>query len=158
MHILMNRLLSLLLAVASCEAKSLVTSDLVHKVGIIESNLNENAVGDDGRSLGAFQISEAAWADAVAYNRVTAGPYDPLLSSNWKVYAYDYTTSHHAAELILKMHEERMIRNKVKPTPMKLYMAYNMGYKQASDFRFNENVTSGKRRAILLRAKGILAQ
>lgn len=158
MHTLMKRLLSLLLAVASCEAKSIVTSDLVHKVGIIESNLNEDAVGDSGKSLGAFQISEAAWVDAVAYNRVTAGPHDPVLSTNWKTFAHDYTMSHFAAELILKMHEERMIRNKVKPTPMKLYMAYNMGYNQAKVFYFNENVTSGKRRAILLRAKSILGK
>jgi hypothetical protein len=154
----MKRLLSLLLAVASCEAKSIVTSDLVHKVGIIESNLNEDAVGDYGKSLGAFQISEATWADAVAYNRVTAGPHDAMLSVNWKVYAHDYTMSHYAAELILKMHEERMIRNKIKPTPMKLYMAYNMGYSQANVLCFNENATAGKRRAILLRAKGILSK
>jgi hypothetical protein len=154
----MKSLLSILLAFASCEAKSIVTSDLVHKVGIIESNIDEDAVGDNGRSLGAFQISEAAWADAVAYNRVTAGPHDPHLSTEWRRWAHDYTMSHHAAELILKMHEERMIKNRIKPTAMKLYMAYNMGYSGAHQFNFNINVTSGKRKAILLRAQSILSK
>jgi hypothetical protein len=51
-----------------------------------------------------------------------------------------------------------MIRNKVKPTPIKLYMAYNMGYHMAESFGFNMNVTSGKRRAILLRASHILSK
>jgi hypothetical protein len=154
----MKRILTLLLAVASCEAKSIVDSDLIHKVGIIESNLNEDAVGDNGRSLGAFQISEAAWADAVAYSRVTSEPHDPVLPANWKRGAHDYTLSHFAAELILKMHEARMLKNKIKPTPMKLYMAYNMGYNAAASFGFNDNMTAGKRRAILVRAKGILSK
>ena len=154
----MKRLLSLLLAIASCEAKSIVNEDLIHKVAIIESNVNEDAVGDGGRSLGAFQIGQDAWADAVAYNRVTAGPHDQTLPTNWKVYAHDYNVAHRAAELILLMHEARMIRNKVKPTPMKLYMAYNMGYNAAASFGFNDNMTVGKRRAILLRAKHILSK
>lgn len=154
----MKSVLSLLLAFASCEAKSIVNEDLIHKVGIIESNLNENAVGDNGRSLGAFQISQEAWADAVAYCRVNAGPHDFFLTSDWKRGAHDYEQSHRAAGMILKMHEERMIKNRIKPTPMKLYMAYNMGYMGASQFNFNVNVTYGKRKAILLRAQHILSK
>jgi len=154
----MKRLLSLLIAFASCEAKTIVNEDLIHKVAIIESNINDDAIGDYGRSLGAFQIGQDAWADAVAYNRVTAGPHDSTLPTNWKVYAHDYSVAHRAAELILLMHEARMIRNKIKPTPMKLYMAYNMGYNQAASFNFNVNVTYGKRKAILLRAQKILSK
>lgn len=154
----MKRILSLLLAFASCEAKSIVTDDLVHKVAIIESNINDDAVGDNGRSLGAFQISQEAWADAVAYHRVNAGPHDYFLTSDWKRGAHDYTTARHAAELILKMHEDRMIKNRIKPTPFKLYMAYNMGYSGASQFGFNINTTFGRRKAILLRAQHILSK
>lgn len=154
----MKRLLSLLVAFASCEAKSIVTEDLVHKVAIIESNVNEDAVGDNGQSRGAFQIGEAAWADAVAYSRVTSGPHEYLLPSDWKTYSHDYATSHQAATLILRMLEERMIRNKIKPTPMNLYMAYNMGFNHASQYKFNINATYGKRRAILLRASKILSR
>jgi hypothetical protein len=154
----MKRILSLLLAFASCEAKSIVNEDLVHKVAIIESNINDDAISDGGRSLGAFQISKEAWSDAVAYDQVTAGPHDSTLPTNWKVYAHNFDVAHRAAELILLMHEARMIRNKIKPTPMKLYMAYNMGYNQASSFNFNENITFGKRKAILLRAKQILSK
>lgn len=154
----MKRLLSLLLATSFCEAKSIVDSDLVHKVGIIESNLNEDAVGDNGRSRGAFQISQEAWADAAAYNRVNAGPHDPVLSTDWKLFAHDYTMSHLAAELILQMHEARMIKNRIKPTPMKLYMAYNMGFMGALGYNFNINATAGKRKAILLRAQNILSK
>jgi hypothetical protein len=154
----MKHLLSFLLAAVSCEAKSIVTDDLVHKVGIIESNLNEDAIGDGGKSRGAFQIGQRAWADAVAYSICHGGPHDPGLPVDWKEYSMNYDIAHHAAELILRMHEDRMIRNKIKPTPIKLYMAYNMGYHMASSFGFNMNVTSGKRRAILLRAYNILSK
>jgi hypothetical protein len=154
----MKRILSLLLAFSTCQAKSIVTEDLVHKVGIIESNLNTKAVGDDGDSLGAFQISRRCWSDAVAYSRLIAGPHDTILPESWKDWAHDYDTAHHAATLILKMHEERMIRNKIKPTQFKLYMAYNMGFQGASQHGFNINQTWGVRRAILVRAQTILCR
>lgn len=154
----MKRILSLLLAFSTCQAKSIVTEDLVHKVGIIESNLNTKAVGDDGDSLGAFQISRRCWADAVAYSRIIAGPHDPTLPDSWKDWAHDYDVSHRAATLILQMHEERMLKNKVKPTPFKLYMAYNMGYLGAAQHGFDINQTWGMRRAILVRAQTILSR
>ena len=155
----MKRLLSLLLAFASCEAKSIVTDDLVHKVAIIESNVNEKAIGDGGWSRGAFQIKESTWKDAVNYSRLVGeGPHDPFLPDDWMTYSMQYEYASHAASLILRMHEERMIKNKIKPTPLKLYMAYNMGYNQAASFNFNEDTTHGRRRAVLLRAKQILSK
>jgi hypothetical protein len=154
----MKRILSLLLVAASCQAKSIVTNDLVHKVAIIESNVNDDAIGDSGKSRGAFQIGAKAWADAVAYNICHSTSHDLGLPVDWKTYAHDYTTAHYAAELILRMHEERMIRTGIKPTPIKLYMAYNMGYHSAAALGFNMDVTYGKRRAILLRAKQILSK
>jgi hypothetical protein len=154
----MKSLLSFLLACGSCQAKSIVTEDLIHKVAIIESNVNPDAVGDNGDSLGAFQIGREAWADAVAYSRIHCGPHDYILPTDWKGYAKDYEMSHRAATFILKMHEERMLKNRVKPTPFKLYMAYNMGYHGASQYGFDINQTWGFRKAILLRASRILAK
>lgn len=154
----MKKLLSFLLACSTCQAKSIVTEDLVHKVGIIESNLKTDAVGDDGESLGAFQISRRAWADAVAYSAITSGPHEYNLPADWKGYAHDYEMSHRAVTLILKMHEERMIKNRIKPTPFKLYMAYNMGFQGASQHGFDINQTWGFRRAILTRANIILSR
>lgn len=154
----MKRILSILLAFSTCHAKSIVTEDFVNKVGIIESNLKPDAVGDDGESLGAFQISRRAWADAVAYSAITCGPHEYNLPTDWKGHAHDFEMSHRAATLILKMHEERMIRNRVKPTEFKLYMAYNMGYHGAAQHGFNINETWGFRKAILTRAKIILSR
>lgn len=154
----MKRILSFLLAFSTCHAKSIVTEDFVNKVGIIESNLKTDAVGDDGESLGAFQIGRRAWADAVAYSTINAGPHDYTLPIDWKGYAKDFEMSHRAATFILKMHEERMIKNNVKPTHFKLYMAYNMGYYGASQHGFDINQTWGFRRAILTRAKIILSR
>jgi hypothetical protein len=154
----MKRILSFLLAATTCEAKSIVTEDLVHRVGIIESNLKPDAVGDDGESLGAFQIGRRAWADAVAYSKLVAGPHDYTLPEDWKGHAKDFEMSQRAAELILKMHEERMIKNKVKPTAFKLYMAYNMGWVGAAQHNFDINKTWGFRKAILLRANLILSK
>lgn len=154
----MKRILSFLLACSTCQAKSIVTEDFVNQVGIIESNLKTDAVGDDGESLGAFQISRRAWADAVAYSAITSGPHEYNLPADWKGHAHDFEMSQRAATLILKMHEERMLRNKIKPTPIKLYMAYNMGYYGASQHGFDINQTWGFRRAILTRAKVILSR
>lgn len=154
----MKSILSFLLACASCQAKSIVTEDLVHRVAVIESNVNPDAVGDNGDSLGAFQIGREAWADAVAYSRINHGPHDYILPADWKGHAKDYEMSHRAATFILKMHEERMLKNRIKPTPFKLYMAYNMGYHGASQHGFDIKQTWGLRRAILLRASHILAK
>lgn len=154
----MKRILSLLLAFSTCQAKSIINEDLVHKVAIIESNGNPDAVGDNGESLGAFQIGREAWADAVAYSRINHGPHDYILPSDWKGYAKDYEMSYRAATFILKMHEERMLKNRIKPTPFKLYMAYNMGYNGASQHGFDIKQTWGFRRAVLTRAKIILSR
>lgn len=154
----MKRLLSFLLACSACQAKSIVTEDLVYRVGIIESNLKTEAVGDDGDSLGAFQISRRAWADAVAYSTLTSGPHEYTLPIDWKGHAHDFEMSHRAATLILKMHEERMIKNRIKPTAFKLYMAYNMGYYGASQHGFDIKQTWGYRKAILTRANIILSR
>jgi hypothetical protein len=154
----MKRILSFLLAATTCEAKSIVTEDLVHRVGIIESNLKPDAVGDDGESLGAFQIGRRAWADAVAYSKLVVGPHEYYLPEDWKGHANDFEMAQRAATFILQMHEERMIKNKVKPTPLKLYMAYNMGWVGAAQHNFDINKTWGFRKAILLRANLILSK
>jgi hypothetical protein len=154
----MKRLLSFLLACSTCQAKSIVTEDFVNKVGIIESNLNTDAVGDGGDSLGAFQISRRAWADAVAYSTINSNPHDYTLPTDWKGHAHDFEMAQRAATLILKMHEERMLKNRVKPTEFKLYMAYNMGYHGAAQHGFSINQTWGFRKAILTRAKVILSR
>jgi hypothetical protein len=154
----MKRILSLLLAFSTCQAKSIVTEEFVNKVGIIESNLNTDAVGDNGESLGAFQIGRKAWADAVAYSSLICEPHDYCLPADWKGHAKDFEMSQRAAMLILKMHEERMIKNHIKPTHLKLYMAYNMGYHGAARHNFDINDTWGIRKAILTRAKVILSR
>lgn len=154
----MKRILSLLLAFSTCQAKSIVTDELVHKVGIIESNLRTDAVGDNGESLGAFQISRRAWADAAAYSVLTSGPHDYTLPIDWKGNAHDYEMSYRAATLILRMHEERMIKNRIKPTAFKLYMAYNMGFNGAASHNFDINQTWGFRKALLTRARIILSR
>lgn len=154
----MKRILSFLLALSTCQAKSIVTEDLVHRVGIIESNLKPDAVGDDGNSLGAFQINRRAWADAVAYSHIVAGQHEYFLPEDWKGHANDFEMAQRAATLILQMHEERMIKNCIKPTTFKLYMAYNMGYHGASQHGFDINKTWGFRKAILTRAKIILSK
>ena len=154
----MKRILSLLLAFSTCHAKSIVTEDFVNKVGIIESNLKPEAVGDDGESLGAFQISRRAWADAVAYSSLVTGAHEYCLPVDWKGHAHDFEMSQRAATLILQMHEERMIKNRIKPTAFKLYMAYNMGYHGASQHGFDIKQTWGFRKAILTRANIILSK
>ena len=154
----MKRILSLLLACSTCQAKSIVTEDFIHKIAIIESNINPYAVGDNGNSLGAFQIQRGTWADAIAYSRVHGELHGEWIPEEWKTGAMDYDTSFRVAGIVLRMYEQRMIKDKIKPTPIKLYMAYNLGWHGASYYKFDMNHTWGRRRAILVRANNILSR
>ncbi|MHC1769354.1 MAG: hypothetical protein AB9869_34575 [Verrucomicrobiia bacterium] len=95
----------------------------LHAVRHVESAGGLYTWGDDGRSLGEYQLSEAAWLDVNAWRRVRRLPlfdyrtdvWDPEIS---RMYAADYLSI---------LHGELKKRLKRVPTAPEVYAAYNMG-------------------------------
>lgn len=143
--------------VAQASQPSIVNDALLHNIAIIESNLNEHAVGKNGEA-GAFQLKHSAWVDGIAYLRTHGYPY--LDESNYRIGAFNFDTSAMVALGLLKWYESRLIAAKIKPTPMRLYMAYNMGFSGAMQYDFNPSNErlSHQRRAIMRRAYNILCK
>lgn len=159
----MKRLLALLLAYASLEAKSIVTEDLLDKIAMVESNYNYDAVGDKGKALGAWQMHEASWSESCKrlsrMDCVGFSPWDDF-AKNHKKFASDPCVSRLVAKMYLQVLETQMNNSKIKVTPIALYMAYNMGFQGAynKDFNYKSYTIDSKRRSILARANQILSR
>ena len=159
----MKRLLALLLAYASAEAKSIVTEDYLDKVAMIESNYNYDAVGDKGKALGAWQMHEAAWREScqrlVRMDGAGFTAWDDF-TNNHKKFAKDPDVSRLVAKMYLQILETQMLKSKIKVTPIALYMAYNMGFHGAWQKNFNHQSfwLDSKRKSILARANHILSR
>jgi hypothetical protein len=96
---------------------------LLHAVRYVESAQGRLQYGDNGQSLGDFQMSEAAWLDvssfrksrgmrAYDYNRYV---FNPQIN---RIYAADYLA------LIFAELEKKLRR---RPNVSEIYAAYNMG-------------------------------
>jgi hypothetical protein len=158
----MKRLLALLLAYASAEAKSIVTDELIDKVAIIESNYNYDAVGDKGKAIGAWQMHEPAFREACTYLAHHCIGREEWLNfaDNHKKFAKDPMVSRLACKAYFEILEKQMQRQKIKVTPISLYMAYNMGFQGAYNKNFDHNSfwLDSRRRSILSRANTILSR
>jgi hypothetical protein len=97
--------------------------DFLQAVRFVESSNGQFRVGDNGQSLGDFQLSEAAWLDVndwrKARNLKTYG-YDEAVFNGFinRVYASNYLT-------ILQGELRKKLRR--EPTHAEIYAAYNMG-------------------------------
>lgn len=117
---------------------------LLDAVCQIESSGGQFTYGDDGLSLGHFQIQKGAWQDVVEWRRKQNLPthdyrknvFNPRIS---RIYASNYLTLLYSR---LKAHYKR------EPTPGELYAAYNMGMTSFRKCNFDLNqvnpVTSAK--------------
>lgn len=158
----MKRLLALLLAYASAEAKSIVTDDFIDKVAVIESNYNYDAVGDKGKAIGAWQMHEPAFREACVYLAHRGIARDEWLgfADNHKKFAKDPMVGRLACKAYFEILEKQMLRHKAKVTPIALYMAYNMGFHGAWVQKFDHKSfwLDNKRKSILARANHILSR
>jgi hypothetical protein len=96
---------------------------LLQAVRFVESSNGLLTWGDEGESLGDFQLSEAAWVDVNRWRKARSLPqydYEPHVWNRKlnRAYAADYLTI---------LHGELSKRLKRAPTPSELYAAYNMG-------------------------------
>jgi hypothetical protein len=99
------------------------TDDFLKAVRQVESGNGAQKIGDNGESLGEFQLSEAAWLDVNAWRR----------SRSLKTYPYDRTVFHsyisrvYASNYLTILHDELTRKLKRPPTHAELYAAYNLG-------------------------------
>jgi hypothetical protein len=99
------------------------TPEFLRAVRFVESSNGANKVGDNGESLGDFQLSEAAWLDVNAWRR----------ARSLKTYPYEnavfhsYITRVYASNYLTILYTELNRRLKRPPSHGELYAAYNLG-------------------------------
>jgi hypothetical protein len=131
----MTRSLIALLALvaSSAYATSWTPPDRFLKaVRFVESSDGLFLYGDEGRSLGDFQISEAAWLDVSSWRK----------ARGLKIYNYDAHVFHstinraYAANYLTMIHDELQRVYKREPNSSEIYAAYNMGLSKFASCRY----------------------
>ena len=121
----MKRYISILLLLLSPQLKAQWRPNeaLLKAVRKVESSNGAFIIGDEGRSLGDFQLSEAAWLDV----------------SNWrkahgkKIYAHEKfvlnpsVNREYASDYLTIIRQELRKKLKRSPSSAEIYAAYNMG-------------------------------
>mgnify|MGYP001580513994 FL=1 len=64
--------LSIILISKSAE----IPDNFFKALGQVESGQNPKAIGDNGRSIGIFQIQKARWLDAINFDKTIGGKYE----------------------------------------------------------------------------------
>lgn len=105
--------------VGSNPASLIISDKFLDAVAMVESSGKTNAIGDNGKALGMFQLHRAAWEDALQIDR-TLGDY--------KTGALNRETSRRAARVYFQILSARLIRANIAPSPATLYAAYNCGF------------------------------
>ena len=123
----MNRILLLISAVSFgvvTEAKEWRPSDdFLRAVRYVESANGLYKIGDNGQSLGDFQLSEAAWLDVSDWRK----------ARGLKTYQYDRSVFHsfinrvYASNYLTILYTELNRKLGRAPNHAELYAAYNMG-------------------------------
>jgi hypothetical protein len=86
----------------------------------VESNNNPNAIGDNGKSLGAYQIQLAVWQDVNKSRGV--GAKLPFGTGSHGIHARDFAFSH-----LTNLHA-RLVKVGITPTCANMYAAWNLGF------------------------------
>jgi len=157
----MKRLLALLIGCTCLEAKSIVTDDLIDKFAMVESNYNHLAVGDSGKALGAWQMHKVAVDESLNTIYRKTGNDFRNLGMGWnKKTMFDPLQARMIAKAYMLILEEQMVKRGYKPTPISLYMAWNMGFTGAKSysFKYDSYALDSKRSSILRRANQILSR
>jgi hypothetical protein len=122
----------------------------LNAIRFVESSNGRFLIGDGGRSLGDFQMSEAAWKDVTGWrtNRglrtydYRAHALNPKIN---RIYAADYLT-------ILRGQLKKKLKR--SPTPGEIYAAYNLGlagFAQSSYKLSRVNSMTAKKCALISR-------
>lgn len=137
--------------------------DFMDRLAIIESNNNPNAIGDNGNAIGAYQMHKDAFLDSMAWCRVKHPLVYQLvvlrgsLLKDHKKSCLDPFVARLLATFYVELIIDRLKNDKIKVTPLAVYMCYNMGYNGAKRVKFNINeISSPYTRINMKRAKAVL--
>src|SRR5579862_9421582 len=131
----MRKYLVVLASVLAAEvsAASWCPSDsLLHAVRGVESAQGLLTWGDQGRSLGDFQLSQAAWLDVTASRKARGLRTYPYESGVWT----SSVSRMYAAEYLSILHRELKKRLNRAPSAAEVYAAYNMGLGSFAQCRY----------------------
>jgi hypothetical protein len=136
------------LALETAAAEWRPSESLLRAVKEVESNDGRFLYGDEGRSLGAFQMSRGAWKDVNAWRRARG-----LKTYDYGSHALNsYINRVYAADYLSMIHSELSKQLRRPPVIAEIYAAYNMGLGNFAecDYRLaNVNpVTAKKAKAI----------
>lgn len=100
------------------------TGQFLSILALIESGNERHAVGDGGRSRGAYQLSRSAWADVSRVRRAQS-----LTVYSWRDGAHDPIRSRLYAVTYLDLLRQRLSSALGHPpTDADVYAAYNLGF------------------------------
>ena len=101
-----------------------INGALIHAVGMVESNNNHRAVGDQGKANGAFQMWKPAWTDCSRW----------LKKNGFKPTSYekgvnDPNISHQYCKIYLSLLNSQLRRSLGRePSAAEVYAAFNLGH------------------------------
>ena len=101
-------------------------------IGTVETNMDYNAIGDNGKARGAYQLHRDAWIDGATQ----------LMREGKPAYSYDdwkYPTVQDTVALALLRSIRGRLASKgiTDPTPEQLALCWNMGFTSASRINFD---------------------
>lgn len=116
-------LVILVLGIGAHKCNGAVTEDFLDRVAKVESGNSSKAIGDNGRSLGLFQMSFASWLDV---NEIRQ-------KQGLKLYPYNYATNRtvariYARQYLLILHRKVSAKLGRPATQAETYAAYNAGF------------------------------
>ena len=114
----------MLVSLAAAQAKEWKPApDFLAAVKFVESSNGQFLVGDNGQSLGDFQLSEAAWLDVNQWRKARG-----LRTYNYRESVYhSFINRVYASNYLTILHGELLRKLSRPPTHAELYAAYNMG-------------------------------
>lgn len=122
----------LFFALLSGELAGGIGPKFLDRVREIESSGNALAVGDRGRSIGAYQISRAAWSDVNVYRQsigLNALPYSAAF--------HEPSARIFAAQYMIILKSRLAVALKRMPTNREIYAAYNTGFRRFKTHGFS---------------------
>src|SRR5687768_6703851 len=143
----MNRVLCIIsfvsYAVVASATEWQPSAEFLQAVRSVESSNGQFKVGDNGQSLGDFQLSEAAWLDVNEWRR----------ARSLKIYRYDQAVFNgfinrvYASNYLTILHNELSRKLRRAPTHVELYAAYNMGLAEFAECKYRLSRVNAMTRA-----------
>lgn len=129
-YLVMFVLIILLLAASGLNAANLKTTDpnsrdinqLLNAIAIVESNNNDQAIGDGGKALGRYQIHKSYWIDGTTYLKVS--------------WPYSDATDAKKARQVVRAYWKRYGKGKTIEQLARIHNGGLYGYKKKSTIKY----------------------